>query len=233
VGLVDRLLRITQARIELFLASVENPELILPRLVEELRARCRDATLAESKARTAFVAAQSRLDQSTGRSLRLKQGAELALRQSDEALAREAITAQIREEARVEEHVRAVELAERALREARDARLQLEGELASLDGRKDEILRRVKNLRSQKKLTQIGMESGSLLDQVARIEAQLDEQEAILEIRRSSGYSRSSSIDEKLRLLEHHAVVEERLSLIRARVRERNAGNQEGNLNDR
>jgi len=233
VGLVDRLLRITQARIELFLASVENPELILPRLVEELRSRCREAALAESKARTAFVAAQSRLDQSTGRLLRLKQGAELALKQSDEALAREAITAQIREEARVEEHVRAVELAERALREARDARLQLEGELTALDGRKDEILRRVKNLRSQKKLTQIGMESGSLLDQVARVEAQLDEQEAISEIRRSSGYAHSSSIDEKLRLLEHHALVEERLSLIRARVRERNAGNQEGNLNDR
>jgi hypothetical protein len=88
-------------------------------------------------------------------------------------------------------------------------------------------------MRSQKRLSQISMETGSLLDQVARVEAQLDEQDAISEIRRSPAYSGSSSIDEKLRLLEHHALVEERLSLIRARVRERNAVSQEGKQDDR
>jgi len=233
MGLIDRLLRVTQARLELFLASVEDPELVLPRLIEELRARCRDAALAESKAKTAFVAAQSRLDQSTGRVHRLKQGAELALKQADEVLAREAIAAQIREENCVEEHVRAVEVAERALRDARDARLQFEGEIDALHARKGEILRRVRDIRNQRQLMQIGDRTGSLLEQVSRIETQLDEQEALSEIRRSVDVPRSSSIDEKLRSLTHRALVEERLALIRERVNARGAGAQEGKRNDR
>ena len=84
MGLLKRLRRITKARIEAFLDSVETPELVLPRLVAELGEKVQEAANAEAKSIGATKGAQRKLDEATGRATRLQRGAKLAIDVGDE-----------------------------------------------------------------------------------------------------------------------------------------------------
>jgi len=132
MGLIKRLNRITLARIEAFLASVETPERLLPQIERELADRIGAAVNAEAKALTAVRADRRRLDEAAGRVLRFQQGARLAVDAGDDATAREALAAQLRAEEAVAARQKAQETAESALAEAGRVRRQLQDELARL-----------------------------------------------------------------------------------------------------
>ena len=58
MGLIQRIRRLTVARIENFLNTVEDPEVIFPQLVREMEDQVRAAISAETKALTALKAAE-------------------------------------------------------------------------------------------------------------------------------------------------------------------------------
>ena len=71
-------------------------------ITDEMQRGIEDAVKAESKALAALKANQRRLDESMGRSMRLEKGAEMALRQGDEILAREALAEQIKADSAID-----------------------------------------------------------------------------------------------------------------------------------
>ena len=114
MGKIDRLKRITMARIEAFLDSLEKPELILPQLLNEMEQQMRDAAAAKAKALSAVKGARRRLDEATGRSLRLERGAALAVRAGDLKTARQALAAQLEAEQQYQRHQTELENVEKA-----------------------------------------------------------------------------------------------------------------------
>ena len=60
MGLISRIRRITVSRIENFLNTVENPEVLFPQLVREMEDQVRAAISAETKALAACKAGHSR-----------------------------------------------------------------------------------------------------------------------------------------------------------------------------
>jgi phage shock protein A len=98
VKFIKRITRITTGRIESFLSEVDEPEKVLPQLAREMEQAVRSAASAEAKSLAALKSAQRKFDEVTGRSLRLERGAQLAVQQGDDALARDALAAQIQVE---------------------------------------------------------------------------------------------------------------------------------------
>ena len=95
MGFITRIKRLTTSRIETFLTTVEDPEILFPQLVKEMEEQIRKATSAEAKAMAGTKAAQRELDTVKDKLDRMQKGASLAMDQGDEDTAREAITAQI------------------------------------------------------------------------------------------------------------------------------------------
>jgi len=183
MGLISRLKRITIGKIEAFLDAIEKPEDVLPRLIEELEEKVRQAANGEAKALTAVKAAQRKLDEATGRANRMKKGAELALKAEDIDTARRAIAAQMDAEKDVAQWTVSLDTAEQACSGAREVRKRLASDLESLRARKDELIARARAARDQKKVAEMmgSMKEGQgILDVVARMEDKVvqDESEA-------------------------------------------------------
>jgi len=222
-GLVSRLKRITVSRINAFLETVEDPETIFPQLVREMQRCIRDAVNAETKAAAALKANQRRLDESTGRSIRLAKGAELALRHGDESLAREALAEQIRGDRLCKDQRRALEQSEAALIEARELRLHLESQLEELTRRKREILSRARAVKSAagtlKRTRRIRAAGSAIIDEVARLE-QTGEADGLSSMRVGlAPVKLEYSLEDRLRMLEREAEIERRLDSIRVKKR--------------
>ena len=220
MGLLKRLRRITKARIEAFLDSVETPELVLPRLVAELGEKVQEAANAEAKSMGATKGAQRKLDEATGRATRLQRGAKQAVDAGDEETARRGIAAQIEAERDVERCRLALERAERAYREASEVRKQLQWELGDLQKRKKEILSRAREARLKTESLQGAagpiQDGRSILDEVARMEAALDDREAEVRVREEiNSELRPPARDETLRRARRDEEVESRLDDIR------------------
>jgi phage shock protein A len=149
--------------------------------------------------------------------------AELAVREGDETLARQAIEAQMAFEKRVDPHKKALEQARVAAERAREARQDLHDKLHTLERKRDEILARVRAARSQEAVQKViaGVESGSgsILDTVARMEAKVTEAEA-----RAGAYAEvalemgGGDSEARFRELERKQAVEVRLIELRRRV---------------
>ena len=218
-GLVNRLRRVTASRINAFLETVEDPETIFPQLVREMHNMIADALKAESKAAAALKADQRRLDESIGRSLRLAKGAELALRQGNESLTREALAEQISAD-RISEDLRvALERSEAALMEARELCRHLEMQLEDLKQRKSEILSRARSAKkaagTYRNTDRIRANGAAILDEVSRMQ-QLEEEKEFLHAPAGTSWgSFERSLEDRLRTLEREAEVERRLDLIR------------------
>lgn len=218
-GLVSRLRRITVPRINAFLETVEDPEVIFPQLIREIQNTIADAVKAEGKAAAALKADQRRLDESTGRSIRLAKGAELALRQGVESLAREALAEQVKAD-RISEDLRyALERSEAALLEARELHRHLENQLEELKQRKREILARARSAKrtagTYRRTDRIRATGAAILDEVSRMQ-QMGEANEIargLPGRLPGKFERS--LEDRLRILEREAEIERRLDLIR------------------
>jgi phage shock protein A len=214
-GLISRLKRITVSRIEEFLKTVEAPEVVFPELIREMQGRIRDAVSAESKAASAFKANQRRLDESIGRSIRLGKGAEMALRQGDEALAREALAEQIRVDRGAEDQRLALQQSEAALLQAREGRLRLQSQIEELKRREKEILARARLARSEaqrhEKTEPLRARDSAILDEISRTQPVDDGSPFALPD------MVGRSLEERLRALEREAEIERRLASIRNR----------------
>jgi phage shock protein A len=185
MGIIRNLQRITRAKIEAYLDSVETPELLLPRLLEELSEKIRQAGDAEAKALSAVKGTQRRLDEANGRIARLRRGAKLAMEAGEEDTARAAIVAQIEAEQAAGSLAAELEGAQRAHAGARETRLRLQEDLRSLQDRRQELMGRWRSARAGRQAGRAAMAAalgGGVLDAVARMETKVDESEAQVEI---------------------------------------------------
>ncbi|MBN2318982.1 MAG: PspA/IM30 family protein [Acidobacteria bacterium] len=218
-GLVNRLRRITLSRINAFLETVEEPEMIFPQLVREMKRGIGDAVKAESKAAAAVKADQRRLDESTGRSIRLAKGAELALRQGDESLAREALAEQVKADRLSKDQAHALQLSEAALLEARDLRVHLERQLEELKRRKKEIIARSRSAKraagTYRDTGKIRAAGAGILDEVSRMQQTEEANGKNPEPAGRPPGTFERSLEDRLRILEREAEIERRLNSIR------------------
>ena len=224
MGRIDRLKTVTMARIEAFLASLEKPETVLPQLVREMADAVAEAARAEAKALTAVKADRRRVDAASGRVTRFDKGANLALNAGQVDMARQAIAAQIRAEQEVERCRRKLAVTESAYESAGHVREQLQRQLEELKMREQEVLARVRACRRREHLDRVrqgpsGRRVQGILDAIARMEMDVQEQEARLEIqdqiRRTLG---ATFQHERAVELEDDAEVDRRLEALRTRA---------------
>lgn len=220
MGFLNRLQRVTVGRIESFLATVEDPEVLFPQLVKEMEDRIRSATETEAKAMATVKAAEREAADLRKKIERFQKGAELAMSQGDEVTAREAVAAQIDAESQMALKAEALARAQKALEMAREARKQMQPQLDELRTKKDEILTRARVMKNQKKVIQTvsGPVSSakSILDEASRMEAKVNETEAELDVQREiSGGKGGPSLESRLKNLEKTASVEERLAALK------------------
>jgi phage shock protein A len=226
MGILNRIKRVTTGRLEMFLSKSENPEVIFPQLIVEMEDQVRAATEAEAKAMTVAKQAEQALNGAKEQLQKMTQGATLALEKGDEAMAREAVEAQVTLEAEIIRREAAVEVAQESLADARAARQQTQQQLQEIRAKKDEILTRARVVRSQERIERTvsgpAASTGSILDAVAAIEAKVEEQEANLAVRRelagSAPGSGSSSLERRIDDLNNESEVDRRLAALKEQL---------------
>jgi phage shock protein A len=220
-GLISRLKRITVSRIHAFLETVDEPEVVFPQLIREMQRGVEDAVSAESKAMAALKANQRRLDESMGRSIRLGKGAEMALRQGDEALAREALAEQVKADSAIDNQRLALRQSEAALLQAREGRLHLQSQLEELKRRKKEIISRARSARNlaatYKRAGEIRKAGAAILDEVSRMQQSDDGAGSFPWTLEEENPALDLSLEGRLRALEREAEIERRLASIKSR----------------
>jgi len=222
-GFLKRVRRITMGKIHAFLDAVENPEEVFPQLVQEMREECRKAIEAEAIAVAAFKRRQQEFGDLEGEIAKWGQRAELAVRESDDELARSALDAQMSAEKRTPDQQRSLDQARMAADRAREARQDLHDKLHTLERKRDEILARARAAKSQESVQKVlaGVEggSGSILEAVSRMESRVTEAEA-----RAGAYAEVASdmaggdSETRFRELEHKQAVEVRLLEMKQRI---------------
>ncbi len=224
MSIIERIKRVTVGRMEAFLTSVEDPEVVFPQLIKEMVEQVRAATDAEAKAMAAVKAAERSRDQASEKLAKLASGAEAAIGQGDEKTAREALEAQIQVEGEVARRAEAVAVANSSYAEAHAARVQTQNQLDDIRAKKDEILTRARVARSQEKIQRTvhvpTASTGSILDAVSRMESRIEEQEAELAVRKEmAGGGTSASLDQRIESLHRNAEVDRRLAALKAKVK--------------
>jgi phage shock protein A len=222
-GFLKRVRRITMAKIGAFLDGAENPEEIFPQLVQEMRQEGQKAIQAEATAVAALKRRQQEYDETKDLIQKWATRAELAVKESDDELARTALLNQVAVEKRLEAHRRAVEVARRAAGQAREAREELHKKIETLELKRDEIISRARAARQQEAVQRVlaGVEAGggSILDAVARMEDKVAEAEA-----RAGAYTdvaadiAGGDTEMKFRELEKKHSVEDRLAELKRRL---------------
>lgn len=224
MSIFKRLHRITLGRIEAFLDRAEDPEKMFPVLVQEMEEQLQAATEAEAKALASLKSARRDLRRQQEKVDRFGRGASLALKKDDEETARMSVEAQIEAEKMLAIGQQNVDVATDAQDHATAARKKIQTQLDELRAKKDEILTRARVAKTQQKIQRtvngsIGS-SGSILDAVARLEANVEETEAELEIQASltGDTSVSPTLEKRLAQLDHEDEIEKRLEAIRRQV---------------
>jgi phage shock protein A len=223
MGLINRIRRLTVARIENFLNTIEDPEILFPQLVREMEDQVRAAISADDKAMAASKAAERNADAVRKKLDRMVRGAEIAVDKGDIETAREAVKAQIALESELKIENDAVSRALRAYDDAKAVRIQIEEQLDELRAKKNEILTRARIAASQRKIEKTvrgpANSTAGILDAVVRLEGKIDAAEAELGIGRGAGRgSAATSIDGRLGELEHESEVEKRLAEMKRRI---------------
>ena len=221
MGLFKRLHRITVGRIEAFLDRVEDPEIVFPILVKEMEQQLEETAKAESHASANLKMAKRDLEKQQQRLDKYNRGAVLAIQKNDEQTAQLAIEAQIDLERVIELAQQNYDRAVDALDHATSSRIRISRQLDELRSKKQELLSRAKIVKAQKKVQRsvsggIGC-TDSILDSVARLEANIEEAESKLEIQASLNGDDLiySPLDRQLREMDHEAEVQRRLDTVR------------------
>jgi phage shock protein A len=223
MGLINRIRRLTIARIESFLNTVEDPEILFPQLVREMEDQVRAALSAEAKALAASKAAERDAGYVRQKLDRIMRGAEIAVDKGDSKTAREAVKAQMALESDLKRHDDAVARAGRAYEDARAARMQIEKQLDELRARKNEMLARARLAKTRRRIEKTAggrvSSTASILDAVAHMEDRIEEAEAELDIRRRLGEGEASpSLEQRLGDIERDGEVEKRLAELKRRI---------------
>jgi phage shock protein A len=226
MGLFTRLHRVTVGRIEAFLSRVEDPELVFPVLVNEMEEQLKAASEAEAKAIATLKHSEREVHKHKETIDKYGNGAYLAIREGDEETARQSLDAQIQAEQASEFSQRNLEIAQRSLERATLSRKRIQQQLGELRTKKDEILTRARVAKVQKKIQStvsgtVGS-SDSILDAVARLEAQIEESEAGLEIQASftGEGTASASLEKRLEELSNEAEIDRRLAELKKKAGE-------------
>jgi phage shock protein A len=224
MGIFQRLKRVTVGRVEAFLSRVEDPEVIFPQLIREMEQQLAEATETEATSAAALKRAERDLANSREKVDRLGNGAVLALKQGDEAMAREAVTAQIDAEKALERNEATLARAEDTLAKARAAREQIQGQLQEMRAKRDDIIARARVAKARKKIQEtvqgsVGS-SDSILDAVARMEASVEEDEAEIEIQAElkADSAFETPIEKRLKELGEQAEIQNRLDALKAEM---------------
>jgi phage shock protein A len=224
MGLFKRLHRITVGRIEAFLSRVEDPELVFPVLIREMEEQLEAATEAEAKATVTLKGCEREVNKHAETVSRYGNGALLAMKKGDEETARQSVKAQIDAEKASELSERNLEIARQSLDRAQLSRQRIQQQLEELRAKKQEILTRARIAKVQKKIqATVSGSTGStdsILDAVARLEAQVEETEAELEIQASlTGEGTAGpSLEKTLEALDQEAQIEKRLAELREKA---------------
>ena len=226
MGVFTRLHRVTVGKIEAFLSRFEDPELVFPVLVKEMEEQLKAATEAEAKASATLKHSERDVQKHKETIDKYGNGAYLAIRKGDEEIARQSLDAQIQAEQASDFSQKNLEIAQRSLERATLSRKRIQEQLAELRSKKDEILTRARVAKVQKKIQStvsgtVGS-SDSILDAVARLEAQLEEAEAELEIQASftGEGTASASLEKRLRELSNEAEIDRRLAELKQKAGE-------------
>jgi phage shock protein A len=221
MSIFKRLHRITLGRIETFLNKAEDPEKLFPVLIQEMEDQLQAATEAEAKAMAALKSARRDLQRQDDKVQRFGRGAALALKKGDQETARMSVEAQIESEKMLAVCQQNADAATDALDHANAARKKIQKQLDELRAKKDEILTRARVAKVQQKIQRtvsgsVGS-SDSILDAVARLESNVEEAEAELEIQAglTGDSSGSPSLQRRLSELDHDAEIEKRLAALR------------------
>ncbi|MHC4171219.1 MAG: PspA/IM30 family protein [Planctomycetota bacterium] len=224
MGRISQLRTITKSRIEAFLASLEEPEIILPQLMREMEEKIREAARAEAKALSAVKADRRRLDAGLGKVIRFEKGAMLAVQAGETDTARQAIAAQIQAEKEVDKCRGDLAVSESAYNSANQACAQLRQNLNDLKLRKNEILNRSREIRRAQAFSNnlnslTDRKSQSILDMVAKMEIMVDEAEAEVDLQNEITQTLGVGFPyERVRVLESDAEVDKRLKQIKEKI---------------
>ena len=211
------------SKIETFLASIERPEDILPQLVKEMSEKVNEAAKAEAKALSAVRGERRRLDAVIGKIERFRKGAQLALKINDDKTARQAIAAQIDSEKQADIFRDRLNISEDAYKSANTVRKKLQQQLKELKYNQKNLLIRVEQLKSreifQKKISSFNLDTKDILETVAKIEGDIDEQEALIEIQDEISQTLGSTFEhERARELEKDSEVDRRLEKLKKEI---------------
>ncbi len=224
MGKIERLKRITMARVEAFLDSLEKPELILPQLVKEMGRQLEEAASAKTKALSAVKGARRRLDEASGRVSRLENGARLAVQADDMETARQAVAAQIETEKQLDRCRAELEQAEKAYQSAATVCTQLTVNLEELKDKKTALIKQHRRQqltrRLQKQYTQSVIEpANDLLDAVARMEIKIEQQQVELEAQSELTKALGVNFKEEcVKKLECDTQVDQRLAVLKKEI---------------
>ena len=224
MGVFTRLHRVTVGKIEVFLSRFEDPELVFPVLVKEMEEQLNAAAEAEAKATATVKHSERDVQKHKATIDKYGDGACLAMREGDEETARQSLDAQIQAEHTAEFSQKNLEIAQRSLERATLSRKRIQEQLSELRTKKDEILTRARVAKVQKKIQSTisgTVGSGdSILDAVARLEAQLEEAEAELEIQASftGEGTASASLEKRLQELSNEAEIDRRLAQLKQKA---------------
>ena len=224
MGKIDRLKRITMARIEAFLDTLERPEYILPQLIWEMGRQVEEAANAKAKALSAVKGARRRLDEASGKVLRLENGAKLAVQADDMDTARQAVAAQIEAEKKLSRCRAELEQAEKAYQSASAVCTQLADNLDELKEKKNELLKQHRqqqlSKQLQEKYTQLVIQPGNdILDAIARMETKIEQQQIALEVQTELTKTLGIGFKEEcVKKLERDAEVNQRLSEMKKKI---------------
>ncbi|MGA0332569.1 MAG: PspA/IM30 family protein [Kiritimatiellia bacterium] len=224
MSLLSRMKRVSTGKLELFLAKSENPEIVFPQLILEMEAQVRAATEAEAKAVAAAKQAEKTVDVSLSKLNKMTAGAEAALKNGDENMAREAVEAQVALEAELIRHEAALQSALASLADARAARMETQQQLQEVRAKKNDILTRARVVQTQEQvqrsLSGPSASSGSILDAVAAMEARIEEREAQLQVRKEGigSTAASPSLERRIDDMNRHQEIDRRLAALKEKI---------------
>ena len=219
----QRIHRLTVARIEAFLSTVEDPEILYPQLLREMEDKVREATEAEASVMASVKTTQREMEQLKTKIERMRKGSELAMAKGDEATARDALSAQIKLEADLNRREEQLPRLQQAVEDARNSRKEIQSQLTEMRDKKDEIISRARVAKTQKKISKTvhgkAGSASSLLDSVSQLESKVEETEAQIEIQREmTGEGGGGSLDKRLKDLEKSVDVDDRLAALKKKV---------------
>ena len=224
MGLFKRIHRITLGRISALLERVEDPEVLFPQLVREMEQQVQAATEQEASAVAAVRRAEVKIDRMAAKIETLGRGAAQALKQGREDIAREALGGQIDAEQELERMRSGLASLCGSRDLATASRKQIARQLDELRARKQALLARSRLAKARKNIQQTvngtTISGGSILDAVARMEEQVEETEAELEVqaRLAGDATVNPALAQSLAELDQAEQIDQRLAALKARL---------------